>query len=150
MIGPKGFVGAIFFLAGTFFSIAGLWNLAEINVIAANGKSTTGQVYHISRHHSSGGLRGGGGTSYRHWVSFTDEKGTEHQFRNRLGGAKGFWDVGETVEVIYDPSDPDNAVINSFWGRFGFAFFTLFALPFAFLGAWLFQSDRRESSIFDR
>ena len=146
MIGPKAIVGFVFVILGLVFTAA-FANLSYHSIqTASRGLEAQGTV--IGERKTSGGYRGG--RSHRPVVSFVDEQGRTHIFEQRPGGRKGAYDIGEKVGVLYRANEPDTAIIDSFWGRYGHVFGMIFALFFVFFGAWMIRWDRRENAIFDR
>ena len=146
MIGPKTLVGFPFLILGLISAAAfATFSFRSLEIVWT-GQSATGEVVRMEK------VRGGyrAGRSYLPIVSFVDGEGSKRVFRQKPGGRKGAYAIGEKVGVLYLPADPDRAVIDSFWGRYGFIFATLFALGFVTLGGWLIRQDRREHAIFDR
>ena len=47
-------------------------------------------------------------------VSWKDGHGVPHRITNAVASSPPAYDVGEHVEVIYQPNDPENARIDSF------------------------------------
>jgi len=67
-------------------------------------------------------------------ISFTTKEGDKIEFTSAIGNNSPSYRVGETVEIIYDPKEPNKADINSFtslWmaplilGVFGIIFFLI-------------------------
>jgi hypothetical protein len=75
-------------------------------------------------------------------VSFKDRRGIEHQIISSVASSPPSFAVGETVEVLYDPANPDEARIDSFFQLWFGAFLGLvmgggalfLTLIFIFLG----------------
>ncbi|WP_284123697.1 DUF3592 domain-containing protein [Parerythrobacter aestuarii] len=141
MIGGKGLVGAAFLLAGLVFVGGGVFKTWEVNALAATGVHTRGEVTYMKRKSTSGRS---GGRSWYAWVVFRTSTGEEIGFENRQGSALRSHEVGDIVDVVYDPADPSDAIIDNFWTRFAWVFATLFASVFVLLGGWLVRRDRRE------
>lgn len=59
------------------------------------------------------------GTSYAPVVRFEDASKITHEVTSRFSSSPPGFSVGEKVEVLYQPSDPDNARINTFWQVWG-------------------------------
>lgn len=49
-------------------------------------------------------------------VAFTSPRGPV-QFQSDVSSSPPAWQVGEPVKVLFDPNDPSQAVIDSFWVR---------------------------------
>jgi hypothetical protein len=141
VIGGKGFVGAIFFLIGSFFAIGALWQIAETNWIAINGTKADGSILAIERRFSHSTSRG---PCYRPRFTFVDEGGTTRQSAHNLCSFESIYRVGEKITVRYMTDNPQDAVIDGFYGRFAFILIFLFASPFVYFGARLFLTDKRE------
>lgn len=81
-----------------------------------NGKRTTGTVTAIDRQTGSRGR-----TYYYPTISFATEDGVEHSWRRSVGESSAAYSVGAKVPVVYDPSDPRRASIDTFAEMFGIA-----------------------------
>lgn len=57
-----------------------------------------------------------GGTLYYPVIRFADRGGQEHMLYSRMGSRPAAFAVGERVTVLYDPTNPDHASIDSFFG----------------------------------
>lgn len=80
---------------------------------------------------TSGGMSGGSRRSTRaEVVEFNTPDGTRHEFRSRIGSSDPFA-VGATVPVRYNPADPTDATIDTWFRLWGF--------PLIFLGAGLIE-----------
>ena len=146
MIGPKALVGFPFLILGLISAGAfATFSYGSLEIVWT-GQSALGEIVRMEK--VSGGYQSG--RSYVPIVSFVDGEGSRRVFRQKPGGRKDAYAIGEQVAVLYRPDDPDLAVIDSFWGRYGFIFGTLFALFFVALGGWLIRRDRQENAIFDR
>lgn len=55
------------------------------------------------------------GVTFTPIVTFRDERGREHRFASAGGSNPPSQDVGEQVEVVYDPDDPADAELAGFW-----------------------------------
>ena len=144
MIGPKARIGFPFLLAGLIFAAAFATFTYRSMEIVWEGATATGEITGMQT------VSGYRGQSHLPVVRFNAADGTQRVFWQRPGGRRGAYSIGEKVTVLYLPDDPGRAIIDSFWGRYGFIFATLFALCFAALGGWLVWQDRRENAIFDR
>jgi hypothetical protein len=50
---------------------------------------------------------------------FTDKQGAEHEIKTTLGTGNTMYEVGQQIDILYKPVDPESARINSFlwiWG----------------------------------
>jgi hypothetical protein len=69
-------------------------------------------------------------------VAFTTADGRRTSFRSREGGNRAI-PRGTVVPVLYDPADPQNAMIAQFGSMWGWALFvSVLSLPFLFEGVW--------------
>lgn len=67
-------------------------------------------------------------------VAFTSPRGPV-QFQSDVSSSPPAWQVGEPVKVLFDPNDPSQAVIDSFWVRWLVPLLLgLFGGVFAFIG----------------
>ena len=58
-------------------------------------------------------------TTYRPVFEFTDESGKDHVIESGTSSNPPAFKKGETVEILYDPSSPEDAKINSFFSLWG-------------------------------
>ena len=137
--GPKTWFGIPFLLAGLVFAVMGSWELIDANRIAIAGDRAQGTVIELQRSH-------GRRTSYKPIVGFETPDGETHTFVHPLGSRPSVYAAGDRVAVLYDPERPRRAVIDSFYGRYGFLIVVLGGAAFAALGAWLMRSDRLEQN----
>jgi hypothetical protein len=104
------------FLAPFFFLIPGLgllWFAAHLAFSPAqllrDGLRARGTVIENVRHRNS----------YSPKVSFVAGDGQSHEFTSPLSSGQPSFRVGETVEVLYSASAPEDGVINSFYQLWG-------------------------------
>jgi hypothetical protein len=55
------------------------------------------------------------GKDYFPVYTFEDSQGKKHSIKSLSGSYPAAYNVGDSVAVIYQPDNPDNAEINSFW-----------------------------------
>lgn len=147
MFGPKSLFGAVFLIAGSVFFIAGIWKSWEANQFAQSGIEAEGVVTEVRRYRSGSKGRG----TWRPTVVFTARDGKSHWFVSRPGTLiSTTYRVGERVPVIYQPSDPGAAMLDTTRGRYGWLAASLFASLFLALGVWLIRSERRELDFLKR
>ena len=86
---------------------------------------------------SSGGVSIQTSTStYAPVVEFTAENGSDYKFTSSISTYPPAYDLGETVDVLYDTENPGNASINSFFSLWGGVLITGgLGLLFATVGA---------------
>lgn len=76
-----------------------------------------GEVIDIQKDESQSTDENGNTTTsvtYRPIVRFSDELGNKHEFRATVGsGNRRKYEVGQTVQVLYDPMKPQKAILNN-------------------------------------
>lgn len=79
--------------------------------------------------------------SYFPIIEFTTQDNQKIEFRSSMGGSSYRGTIGQSIDVLYDPETPHDAVINSLFGIYGLSIifgifggiFTLIGgIPFAF------------------
>ena len=109
---------------------------------AENGVTVQGKVVSLKRECSSG--RRSSGTTYYPVFRFTAQDGKEYRVEHNQGSNPPAWKKGEEVELIYLPDDPQSAVPNTFWGKYGVTVFLLiFGSGFAGIGGCVAWSSRK-------
>ena len=61
-----------------------------------------------------------GGATQAEVVEFQGPDGKTVQFVEKTSQTRFIMNTGHTVNVLYDPDNPENARINSFWGLYFF------------------------------
>lgn len=124
------FLFYIFALIGEIIFIVALFVIkSELNVVR-NGIETTGVVIDQSVSKSSDGSY-----FYHPIIQFNTEDNREIMFRSPEGGHQSRFYLGEKINVIYLPSDPQRATINNFLGLYGAGtILSIFGLVFASTG----------------
>ena len=105
-------IGGIFATIGLVFVAVAGWRYLEDRSFAAAAVHATGTVIRME------GSSDSDGTTYRPVVSFRDAGGAEHIFGSGVSSSPPRYAAGDTVEVMYDPDSPDEAVIDSVLDRF--------------------------------
>lgn len=125
------------FLAG--FCLWGVYAAYTSWILQNKGIMTTGNVVRLEESNSSEG----GCCVYSPVVEF-NANGQTYSFEGDTASDPPAYDVGEMVNVIYDPSDPDTAQINKWSERWLFPIiiipamiFTAAILNFFMIRAWL-------------
>lgn len=122
--GPKWVVAVVFTSIGLVIgSAAGITAAVKAHSFSGN-------------HYADGTVVGfdDSGKGHAPIVEFVPTDGAPTRFTGALSGPPAF-DVGDRVQVRYDPDDPKNAAINRFWYMwFGPVFLGVFALPFVVCG----------------
>lgn len=114
-------LGGIFAAVGLVFVGGGGWIYLADRELAANGVHAQGTVIDVVGSRDSDGDH-----TYRPVVEFLDEGGTRHEFTGKVGSNPPAHSTGESVDVIYSPWSPADAMIDSFVDRL--------LLPLAFGG----------------
>ena len=77
------------------------------------------------------------GSSYCPVVDFTTQKGERVKYYANVCSSPPSYDIGEQVEVLYDPEDITHAQMNGFWSRYtGVIVLGCIGLPFFLIGVW--------------
>lgn len=95
-------------LAGIAMLAGSVWLSNDTREFVASAEVADGKVVELNYQSSSDG------GAYYPVVRFKPVGGVEIEFESGLGSSPASYDRGESVSVLYDPSDPDNAEINSF------------------------------------
>lgn len=114
-------IGGIFLAFGLLFTGLGSWFYLGDLDLAMSGDEAEGRVVSFESSYNSDS-----GTTYRPVVEYEDASGRVHRFTGGVGSSPKAYDRGETVDVIYDPASPEDALLDSFTERL--------ALPLAFGG----------------
>ena len=118
---------------------AGVWALHELNFVrhAAVTKATITNL--IERHLHDGS------TAYAPVYVFTDQKGESVKIVSWMASFPPVGQVGDTLEVLYDPGNPRHSIQNSFAGVWGLpvSLAGLGAFDFVVFGAVAFFTGRR-------
>ena len=129
------------FLAG--FCLWGVYAAYTSWILQNKGIMTTGNVVRLEESNSSEG----GCCVYSPVVEF-NANGQTYSFEGDNASDPPAYDVGEVVNVIYDPSDPDAAQINKWSERWLFPIviipamiFTAAILNFFMIRAWIRGED---------
>lgn len=89
-----------------------------------------------------------GGGHYFPIVAFVTARGDSVSFRSRVGTSPPSHQVGETVTVLYDPANVQDASLSGFFSLYIGAFITgLFALIFGGIGGIWIYVQRRAAAI---
>ncbi|GGV11908.1 hypothetical protein GCM10010182_34990 [Actinomadura cremea] len=100
------FFAAVFMLAGAFMIYNGVRQAADTSTLDDRGRRTTGTVLDTREKLANGGKNISRQTDIQ--VAFTAADGTRHAF-----WARGEAAVGGTVDVHYDPENPETAIVGA-------------------------------------
>lgn len=117
--------GCVLLIPLIFLMVGGAWLYFSIARVA-NQSTATGVVVDIDTSRDSDG-----DTSYRPVVEFVAENGQTYRFTGRTGSSSRPT-VGEPIDVLYDPADPQGATEKTFTNLW------LFPLIFGGIGLLVF------------
>jgi hypothetical protein len=143
---PKS-VKYLFLLVGTAaLTVSVVVSVNRVNFIIDSVK-TEGEVVEMVARQSSNTSRSSS-VSYAPCILFTDIHGRQIEFVSSISGSRGFYEIGEKVDVIYDPELPEEARLNGFFTVWGVATVTgLGGAAFFSIGFVLLFSGMRKKSI---
>ncbi|MTC71622.1 MULTISPECIES: DUF3592 domain-containing protein [Providencia] len=114
----------ILFLLGTAFSLYSSMNMTK------NGVETTGIVTDLDVSVSEDKSK-----SYFPIIEFTTQDNQKIEFRSSMGSSSYRGSIGQSIDVLYDPTNPHDAVINSFFGIYALSIFCgIFGVVFTLIG----------------
>ncbi|MBI1301064.1 MAG: DUF3592 domain-containing protein [Alphaproteobacteria bacterium] len=103
--------GVFFTLFSSIFVCIGAYFILDYVDLSRNGYETRGTVVENKSYSD-----GEGGTNYNAIVEFVDHRNAIHRVRNKISyGSSPSFDVGEVVQIYYDPDDPERFAIADFW-----------------------------------
>lgn len=114
------FASTIFLVVGIAISSGGWYAYQSQKKFVAIAQKMPGVVKALEYR----GSRKSGGSNYP-VVEFQTPEGKTVSFRSDVGSNPASYDVGEQVEVLYNPSHPNEAKLTGFWNLWGLA--TIFA-----------------------
>ncbi len=126
-------VGIIFFLIGLGLSVSGVFSIFKVRRQVADSVKTAGTVFGFGK------IMGKSGYIYCPQVAFTDAKGRQIKFQSEVGSQPPAYNIGQKVQIIYQPNNPQKAEIDSvmsLWFVPGCT--SALGLAFTFLGFVLF------------
>jgi hypothetical protein len=104
-------VGAFLLIGGLVMFVGGIWHVREAVILLDTTQKTAGTVLELKQERGVRGMR-----QDHPIVRFVvSETGREAIFKSKVGLWPSPFEVGEVVEVAYDPDNPEQAEINSFW-----------------------------------
>lgn len=106
----------VFTLAGIGALVCAFLFYKSTSSFIAESTKTEGTVVDVVRSQSSEGS-----TIYKPVVHFIDQNGQKIKFTSSTGSNESCGLIGQKVEVLYRPTDPHNAEINSFFNLWGFS-----------------------------
>lgn len=115
--------GVLFALVGAVFMAFASWLYWEDAAFAERALDAQGTVTENIRYYDDEGE-----LLYRPVVTYSDEAGQSHTFSSSVSSSSPQFDIGETVDVLYDPAAPGDARVDAFMSR------GIFPLAFGGLG----------------
>jgi hypothetical protein len=112
-------VGCWIIFANLFFAGFCLWGVYAASIswkLENEGVTTTGTVVRLDESDSAEG----GCCVYSPVIEFTASDDQKYTFEGGNASDPPAYDVGETVNIIYDPKEPDTAQINKWTERWLF------------------------------
>lgn len=132
-------LGLLLFAIGAGLLLAAANFVNADRDIAGRGLQTQGIVVDVISDH---GYRGR--IAYQPIVSFTDQTGQQRYFTSQVSSNPPAYAKGESVAVLYDPSRPDKAMIDSFVDRhLGSLMFGIMGAILALVGGGVLMGLRR-------
>jgi hypothetical protein len=138
-------VGGSFIFVGGLITIAGLIWLTRTGWFTLHASKAPGLVIAMERHDSNDPETGLPLRPTFHPVfTFTDSAGTVHTQCASVGSSSYTFEPGEKVTILYDPSTPENSMIDSFQAMWvAPLWITGFGLLFGgFACSWIFRATR--------
>lgn len=120
-------VGLIFMGIGIIMLASVVYLMYTDYHFTKKAASVTGEVLSYDSYYSSDS-DGGGSTMYTPTFSYS-YNGKEYTFTSSTSSSSPEFKIGEAVEILVDPDDPNNVLVNSFWERY------LISVILGFLGA---------------
>lgn len=118
----------IFLGFGIVMLIISLIIFFSVKKFNASAVKTTGTVIDLIAKRDSKS------TTYSPVVTYNDKAGIKHRYISSVSSRPPAYNIGEQVEIYYNPNDPDDAKINGWWQYFGVLITGLFALIFGLIG----------------
>ena len=137
------YVGPIFTVIGTLFAAIGIYFALDAFEFAGQARTTMGEVIHVETRVSrdSDGRRS---TTYQPTLRYMAANGQTYEAETHISSSGYDYDIGERMEILYDPADLTEVRINGFFSLYIFPIaFTFGGLLFAAIGIFVWRSKRR-------
>ncbi len=83
--------------------------------------------------------RDGGSTTYQPVFAFVTKANQVRRWAYEASSSPPEWEVGEEVDIVYNPNDPEQARVIGYWGLFvATIILTAIALPLLVIGSGYF------------
>ena len=121
---------SVFTLVGTALLVFSAWLAFSCYTKAKTGERVEGVVVAMDYYH-----RNSRRSNEAPVFLFTDHEGKEHRIRHNVSSNLPLWEIGEKVPLIYVPERSHPVIVDTFFGKYGFAFFVaLFGVIIGGLG----------------
>lgn len=128
-------LGLVALLAALVPGSIGIWFYARTSSFLARTVTAEGTVVELLPQ------EGTDGTMYQTVFEYRDASGIVHRQTPAWSSNPPAYAIGQAVEVVYDPNDPANGKINSFWnlwlGAFVCGVIAVFPLAIGLFFIWL-------------
>lgn len=126
-------IHALLLLVGLVLLGIAYWQFQRTMQLLNNGQRAKARVLELVATRSSDG------TSYRPLFEFVTKANEVKQFEYDVSSSPPSWKVGEEADVIYNPNQPQQARLVSYWGLFiATIVLTAVAAPFIIIGGGYF------------
>jgi hypothetical protein len=120
-------IGLIFMGIGIIMLTIAIYLVYSDYQFTEKAISVTGEVLSYDSYYSSDS-DGGGSTMYTPTFSYS-YNGKEYTYTSSTSSSSPDFKIGEAAEILVDPDNPSNVLVNSFWERY------LISVILGFLGA---------------
>ncbi len=100
-------------IIGLLLSGFGIYTFNKNQKLAKNGVKTMAKVIDISEQTDTDS-EGFSSKSYYPVLEFVDQDSKKHTFKGNVGGGKRKYHLDQEVEIIFDPTHPEQAQMKSF------------------------------------
>lgn len=129
---PFKIVAGVFFAAGLAMLAGTAYLYNDQQDFLSDARSAQGEVIQMVRN------QGEDGSTFAALVRFTDDNQQSHEFVDQISSNPPRHSRGQRVNLLYAPDNPSVAIIDDFWGRWGFiAILGPMGAIFAMLGGGL-------------
>jgi hypothetical protein len=119
-------------MVGLFIACIGIFKLYLRRQLLKNGIRVPGTVISVDITHSSDNTR-----LYHPTFYYVTIKGEEVTYRSNVGYSPSLYSVNEKVNIVYDPTEKDNFVVDTFISNNIGYLIVLFGLIFLFTAAFI-------------
>lgn len=100
-------------IIGLLLSGFGAYTFKKNQKLAKNGVKTMAKVIDISEQIDTDS-EGFSSKSYYPVLEFVDQGSKKHTFKGNVGGGKRKYHLDQEIEIIYDPTNPEQAQMKNF------------------------------------